>query len=100
MREMLLQADPHLLQWLRDTLGRELEEPDDLEKITQLRAEPDWRSVQAGVSGVPQHPGYWDEILFCPAWTNRVLLVGHRKLLLPAEVPAAEVSGSEPNQFL
>lgn len=62
MREMLLQADPHLLQWLRDTLGRELEEPDDLEKITQLRAENFHWETSPCPGWVTPAPGDWSLI--------------------------------------
>lgn len=62
MHEMLLQADPHLLQWLRDTLGQELEEPDDLEKITQLRAENFHWETSPCPGWVTPAPGDWSLI--------------------------------------
>lgn len=57
MGGILAGADPHLLQWICDTLGRELEIPADLEQITKLEAEtfrwgtpscPDWLTLVPG----------------------------------------------------
>lgn len=57
MSRVLAQADPHLLQWICDTLGRTLETPADLEQITSLKADafrwgtpacPDWLSLSPG----------------------------------------------------
>lgn len=38
MNAFYAKADPHLLQWVCDTLGRELETPADLEQVTKLEA--------------------------------------------------------------
>lgn len=57
MSGVLAQTDPHLLQWICDTLGRTLETPADLEQITSLKAEtfrwgaprcPDWLTLALG----------------------------------------------------
>lgn len=57
MNKVLAQTDPHLLQWICDTLGRKPETLADLEQITRLEAEnfrwgtplcPDWLALVPG----------------------------------------------------
>ena len=57
MSDIFAQADPHLLQWLCNSLGRELKTPADLEGITALKGEafrwgtpicPDWLALSPG----------------------------------------------------